>query len=401
MKKMRTRIESSSNAPLVVWAISACLLIAAFNLRPALTSVATMLTEIQSDLHVSSLWTGILTTVPVICFGLFGPMAPMLAARVGLERAIILLLLLLAASLGLRTVANAPTLLMSTLMAGAAIGMVGVLLPVVIRRDFPHQLGLMTGFYTMVLSLGGASAAGITPMIEHGARSWTTALAFWSIPALLAAALWSPLAVNPANVLRKAQVPRFSALLRDPIAWHVTAFMGLQAALAFIVLGWLPTLLKDRGLSVVDAGLATSVSIMAQTVTALLVPMLASKRVSPPLLVMIVLTAAGLGFLGLLYAPQETRLVWALILGLGQGGLFSLALLFISLRSPSAEAAALLSGMSQSIGYLGASCGPLAVSILRDAYHGPAGPTLLFLVILLLCTWSGLRAAGPGKVRLA
>jgi CP family cyanate transporter-like MFS transporter len=401
MEKMRTRIESSSNTPLVVWVASACLLIAAFNLRPALTSVATMLTEIQSDLQVSSLWTGILTTVPVICFGFFGPLAPMLAARVGLERAIFLLLLLLAASLGLRTAPQPETLLMSALVAGAAIGMVGVLLPVVIRRDFPRHLGLMTGLYTMVLSLGGASAAGMTPMIEYSARSWTTALAFWSIPALLAAVLWSTLTINRVNALRIAPVPRFSALLRDPIAWHVTAFMGLQAALAFIVLGWLPTLLKDRGLSVADAGLVTSASIMAQTITALLVPMLASKRLPAPLLVLIVLAAAGLGFFGLLYAPQGTRLVWAMILGLGQGGLFSLALLFISLRSPSAEAAAILSGMSQSIGYLGASCGPLAVSVLRGAYHGPAGPTLLFLAILLLCTWSGLRAAGPGKVRLA
>jgi CP family cyanate transporter-like MFS transporter len=134
---------------------------------------------------------------------------------------------------------------------------------------------------------------------------------------------------------------------------------------------------------------------MAQTVTALLVPPLATKLVSPRLAIIVVLMGACAGFLGLIYAPIESWLLWSVILGLGQGGLFGLALLFISLRSPSAEVAAMVSGMSQSIGYLGAALGPLATSLLRDTFSGLTGPALLFVVISILCTWFGLRAAGP------
>ncbi|MBF9232298.1 MFS transporter [Microvirga sp. BT350] len=378
--------------------IALCLLVAAFNLRPALTSLATILAEIRQGLEISSFWTGILTTTPVLCFGLFGPLAPLLSARLGLERATFLLFVLLAASLGLRIFPSHAALMASTLAAGAAIGMAGVLLPVVIRRDFSHRLGLMTGLYTMVLSVGGASAAGLTPVLEHATGAWTSALAAWSLPALVAAGLWAGLSLTGTSAARTARMPPFSVLFRDRVAWSVTAFMGLQAALAFIVLGWLPTLLRDRGLTVVDAGFVTSVSIIAQTATALLVPSLATKRLPPRLLILLVMLATVVGFLGLLYAPLDTRLLWGLILGLGQGGVFGLALLFISLRSASPEAAAMLSGMSQSIGYLGASLGPLAVSLLRDTYRGPTGPALLFTVVLLLSTWFGLQAAKPGHV---
>jgi CP family cyanate transporter-like MFS transporter len=177
--------------------------------------------------------------------------------------------------------------------------------------------------------------------------------------------------------------------------------MGLQAALAFIVLGWLPTFLRDRGIDAIDAGVITSVSIVAQTLTALITPVLATRRVHAGLLVLAALAAALGGFVGLLHAPISGAALWGLVLGLGQGGLFGLALLFISLRSPSAEAATMLSGMSQSIGYLGASLGPLAVSLLRDLSAGAFAPTALFFAITALATWCGLQAARPRLILTA
>jgi CP family cyanate transporter-like MFS transporter len=378
--------------------VAGCLIIAAFNLRPALTGLATMLAEIQSSLHINSFWAGILTMAPVLCFGLTGPLAPLLSSRLGLEKTIFLLFFLLACSLGLRAVAHSAAVAASTVAAGGAIGMAGVLLPVIIRREFPNRLGMMTGLYTMVLSLGGASAAGLTPMIERATGSWAVALAAWSIPAFAAALLWGILASITVRPTQEQRHSSFSTLLGDPIAWYVTAFMGLQAGLAFIVLGWLPTLLRDRGLDVLNAGLMTSISIVAQAATALLVPTLATKRLSPQILILLVLLSTLAGFLGLLYAPVESGRIWALLLGLGQGGLFGLALLFISLRSPSVETATLLSGMSQSIGYLGASLCPFVVSLLRDAYGGPGGPALFVSVITLLCFWCGLQAACPGYI---
>lgn len=375
-----------------------CLLLGAFNMRPALTSLATLLPDVERDLAVGRLWVGFITTAPVLCFGIFGPLAPWLAARLGLERAIASLLLALSAGLALRLQASSLGLLASTLISGAAIGMAGVLLPVAIRRDFPERAGLATGLYTMAMSVGGASAAGLTPSLAWTAGTWTSALAVWSAPALVTALAWSGLALISGRAGRMARLPHFSALLRDRTAWNVTAFMGLQAGLAFIVLGWLPTLLRDRGYGVAEAGLVTSVSIVAQTVTALLVPSLASRRVPPAVLVILVLGATAAGFMGLLYAPMGAGVASALVLGLGQGGLFGLALLFISLRSPSPEAAATLSGMSQSIGYLGASVGPFAVSVLRSVGNGTDGPVVFFLSIAAVCAVFGLRAARPGFI---
>ncbi|EIM24863.1 MFS transporter [Microvirga lotononidis] len=388
-----TRSES-----LPVAFVVACVVVAALNLRPALTSTATMMTEIQAGLDLSRAWIGVLTTMPVLCFGAFGPLAPFLSATLGLERAIAALLLGLAAGLALRALPVSFALFGGTLIAGAAIGMAGVLLPVVIRRRFPAQLGPMTGFYTMVLSVGGASAAGLTPVLEEAWHSWPLALASWSILAFAGGVMWTALAsVEPVS-FSTARLPRFSLLMRDRLAWSVTAFMGLQAGLAFIVLGWLPTLLRDRGLDVLDAGVVTSVSILSQTATALLVPSLATRRVSPRLLILLVLVATCAGFLGLLYAPLTTRIPWALVLGLGQGGLFGLALLFVSLRSPTAEVTAMLSGMSQSIGYLGASLCPFAVGVLRSSDDPFRGPAVMVVVITAGCIWSGLRAAAPAYV---
>jgi len=375
-----------------------CLLVAAFNLRPALTSLATMLAEIQRGLGISSFWAGILTMIPVLCFGLFGPLAPLLSARLGIEKAIFGMFAMLAAALGLRLVESSLALIVSTLVAGAAIGIAGVLLPVIIRRDFPHRLGLMTGLYTMVLSIGGASAAGLTPILERHVGSWNVALAAWSLPAIGGAILWAIFATRNHQEFKAGRLPRFSALFGDPTAWYVTAFMGLQAALAFIVLGWLPTLLRDRGIDVVDAGAITSLSIVAQTLTSLITPVLATRRLPAGALVLAVLAASLAGFTGLLYGSPGSTPFWGLVLGLGQGGVFGLALLFISLRSPTSEAAAMLSGMAQSIGYLGASLGPLAVSLLRDVSEGPAGPEVLFATITLLAAWCGLLAARPRQV---
>ena len=228
--------------------------------------------------------------------------------------------LVLTAAIGLRYFDLTIPLVLSTLAAGAAIGMAGVLLPVVIRRDFPHHIGLMTGFYTMALSAGGATGAGLTPVIERSVGTWNLALAVWGVPALLAAVLWARAALAQPRAGRAARIPSFFILIRDPIAWAVTGYMGLQAALAFIVLGWIPTLLRDRGLDVVDAGIVTSVSIIAQTSTALLTPVLAVRTGSPRVLVTAVLLMSVTGFLGLLYAPLESRVVWGLVLGLGQGG---------------------------------------------------------------------------------
>jgi CP family cyanate transporter-like MFS transporter len=210
--------------------------------------------------------------------------------------------------------------------------------------------------------------------------------------------MWAVLAAVEPPSVGTARLPRFSLCYATDWPGRSRPSWDFRQGLAFIVLGWLPTLLRDRGLDVLDAGVVTSVSILSQTATALLVPSLATRRVSARLLVVLVLLATCTGFLGLLYAPLASRLLWALVLGLGQGGLFGLALLFVSLRSPSADITAMLSGMSQSIGYLGASLCPFAVGMLRSGGDSLLGPTIMVVLITVGCTWAGLRAAAPAYV---
>lgn len=344
------------------------LMLVALNLRPALTSVSPVLRSIGEGLGLTSFGQGVLTTLPVLFLGLAAPLAPRAARRLGMERAVWVAVAILALVLLLRPYTGLPGLFLGTALAGGCIGVMGVLLPGIVKRDFPHRASLLTGLYTAVLCIGASTAAGATEPLRLAFGGWRPALAFWLLPALIAAALWwSQLGE------RHFPSPRATPakpLYRDPLAWQVTFYMGLQSSLAYTVFGWLPTILQDRGLAPVQAGLALSVSIMVQIFSAIVAPWAASRmRDQRPMVTLVMaLTLAGLA--GCIYAPISGVWVWILVLGLGQGGTFSMALTLLAVRARDAETAARLSGMAQGVGYTLAALGPLLVGVLHDAFHG-------------------------------
>ncbi|RQO68601.1 cyanate transporter [Aquitalea sp. FJL05] len=382
--------EGVQQAPLPTtprWLLVLGLVLIGINLRPALSSLAPLLGQIKNEIGISATMAGLLTTLPVLCLGLFGPLAPQLARRFGSERSIAAVLLLLAAGIALRSQFGLHGLLLGSLLSGAAIGMIGVLLPGIVKRDFPQQAGLMTGVYTMALCLGAALAAGATVPLDHlfGQR-WQAALAFWAMPALLAFAVWWPqLGQGQQQHAGHWQV---SGLWREALAWQVTAYMGLQSSLSYIVFGWMPSILIERGLSPLDAGLMMSLSIMVQVIASLGVPLLAQRCPDQRLPIACVMTLTLAGLLGMLYAPLSQLWLWAVLLGIGQGGAFSMALSLLVLRSPDSHVAAHLSGMAQGVGYTIAACGPLAAGIIHDVagnwapvgwlFGGIAGTALCF-----------------------
>ncbi|KUM04919.1 MFS transporter [Chromobacterium subtsugae] len=372
------------------------LVLVGLNLRPALSSLAPVLAMVSRDTGLTPALAGLLTTLPVACLGLFGPLAPHLARRLGSEKTIALVLALLAAGIALRTQLGVFGLFAGSALAGAGIGVIGVLLPGIVKRDFASRAGLMTGVYTMALCLGAALAAGFTvPVAEHFGRDWRPALALWALPALLAIAVWWPqLKTRHAAAAGQWQV---RGLLRDPLAWQVTLFMGLQSSLAYIVFGWLPSILMDRGLSAMEGGLMLSLSTMVQVPASLLVPMLAHRcrNQRPPIAITLLAVIAGL--LGMLYAPTGSLLLWAILLGFGQGGLFSTALSLLAHRSPDQHVAAHLSGMAQGIGYMLASLGPFAVGVIRGHSHAAWPLAMLFCLIAAAALTVGMLA---GRKRL-
>jgi CP family cyanate transporter-like MFS transporter len=373
------------------WLLLLGLILVALNLRPALSSMAPMLSEISKTLGLSAAQAGLLTTLPVLCLGLFAPLAPVLARRFGAERVVLGILLMLAGGIMLRSSFGEVGLFAGSVMAGASIGVIGVLLPGIVKRDFPKQAGTMTGVYTMALCLGAAMAAGATvPLSEHFDKNWALGLGFWMVPALVAAIFWLPQVGQKHGAHHVAY--RVRGLLRDPLAWQVTLYMGLQSSLAYIVFGWLPSILIGRGLTPTQAGLVLSGSVIVQLISSLAAPWLATrgKDQRPAIVIVMAMTLGGL--FGCLYAPIDGLWGWAILLGLGQGATFSLALTLIVLRSRDAHVAANLSSMAQGFGYTLASMGPFAVGVVHDWTGGWSAVGWIFGVIGLGAIIAGLGA---------
>jgi len=362
------------------WLLLLGLVLVALNLRPALSSMAPVLGQVAAGLGLNASEAGLLTTLPVLCLGLFAPLAPVLARRFGSERVILGILLTLALGIVVRSALGAAGVFIGSVMAGASIGIIGVLLPGIVKRDFPQHAGTLTGVYTMALCLGAAMAAGATvPLTQHFDDNWALGLGFWMIPALLAMLIWLPQARQGHGMHKVAY--RVRGLWRDPLAWQVTLYMGLQSSLAYIVFGWLPSILIGRGLSPTEAGLVLSGSVIVQLVSSLSAPWLATRGKDQRLAIVIVMLVTLAGLFGCLYAPVDGLWGWAVLLGLGQGGTFALALTLIVLRSKDAHVAANLSSMAQGVGYTLASMGPFAVGLVHDVTGGWAAVGWIFAVL--------------------
>ena len=377
------------------WLLLLGLVLVALNLRPALSSMAPLLSEVSNSLGLSAAQAGLLTTLPVLCLGLFAPLAPILARRYGTERVVLGVLLALAGGIIVRSCFGDVGLFAGSILAGASIGVIGVLLPGIIKRDFAGHAGTMTGVYTMALCLGAALAAGATvPLSDYFANSWVLGLGFWAVPAVIAAVFWLP-QVGKRQGAHSVSY-RVSGLLRDPLAWQVTLYMGLQSSLSYIVFGWLPSILIGRGLTPTQAGLVMSGSVIVQLITALTAPWLATRGKDQRLAIVMVMGMTLAGLFGCLYASLDGLWGWAIVLGLGQGGTFSLALTLIVLRSRDSHVAASLSGMAQGIGYTVASMGPFAVGVVHELTGGWSALGWIFAVIGCGAIIAGL---GAGRAR--
>lgn len=373
------------------------LVLVGLNLRPALTSVSPMLIQIGHSLGLGSLGQGILTTLPVLCLGLAAPVAPAAGRRIGDERTILLALGVLALALLLRPWTGTPGLFLGTALAGACIGVLGVLLPGLVKRDFPDHVSLMTGLYTMALCAGASVAAGATEPLRHVfAGDWRWALAFWLVPAVLAGLVWLPQLRRPHAAARQRSVDR-TRLSGSALAWQVTLFMGLQSSLAYSVFGWLPVILQARGLDEIDAGLMLSLSIIIQVITAMVAPWIGGRCRDQRGVLAVVMLVTWAGLMCCLYAPIEHIALWAIVLGLGQGGSFSMALTLLALRAADSRTAADLSGMAQGFGYVLAALGPLLVGVLHDLTGGWQSTGVLFSVIACGALIAGL---GAGRNRV-
>jgi CP family cyanate transporter-like MFS transporter len=370
----------------------AAIVAVALNQRPAVVAVAPVLGDLRADTGLSSTLAGLLTTLPVLCFGAFAPAAPRLARRIGLETAVALSLLLLAAGIALRLLSPVALLFAGGVLAGAAIAFANVLMPAYVKREFSRP-GLVMGFYSASLNIGAAAGAALTvPLAEALGLDWRAALGLWLALALAALALWLPVAGTGRAHRTSDPLPDDAgswSLLRQPLARQVTAYLGLQSVQFYTVAAWLPTLLADSGVPVREGGLMLGLANVVGAAGALLAPAQAGRMRTQRPLILAVAASYTIGLGGLLIAPGTGTLLWVAAFGLAQGGGFALALTLIVLRSPTPLVAARLGGVAQCLGYLLAALGPLVVGALHDLTDGWTWPVVLLLAVLVPMTWFG------------
>lgn len=369
------------------------MVLAALNLRPVISAFGPLLPQIQEDLGVSAATVSLLTSIPLVCWGLLALVAPALVRRRSAETVIVLCLGLIGVGAALRAGPTLSWILGGTVLVGAGIAVVNVLLPSLLRRDFPERLGLMTGLYTTAVVSGAtvASAASV-PLRSALGGSWRLALGVWAGLAVVGAVAYLPAVFGrPARVeARDAQAPAG----RNPATLALTLFMGTQSLVFFTWLTWLPRLLVESGLSGAQAGALLSLGNLVQLPFTLFVPVLAARLPTARPLVFGLCALMALGLAGLLWWPQ-TPLLWTLLLGAGSGSAFPLALYFIAHRARSAGEVPRLSATVQGVGYLIAATGPLLFGALHDltgAWTLPLGLLLAWTgVVLVTGLWASER----------
>jgi len=381
-----------------------CLVLVGLNLRTVFSSFSAVLPEVTAQAALPGWSVVVLTTVPVTLLGVFAPLAPVLARRFGAERVLAGAMAVLTVGLLLRPAqvglpesgsgqgtGHLPALMAGTAACGAAIALCNVLLPGLVKRDFPHRMGLMGGLYTTAICASAALGAGFTYPIYAATGEWTLALGFWAVPAAVVLLLFLPVALRQRSVRHRTAKEGVN-VWRSAVAWQVTAFMVLQAMMSFSVFAWLAPILRERGVDGATAGLIVSVSIVLQMLGSLFAPALAARFRDQRAINTAVALMTGSGFALCIFGPLGLVWVWAGLLGLGQGSLTAVALTMIMLRTRDGHTAAHLSGMMQGVGYGLGSSGTLLVGRLHQSTGSFAAAGILFLAVGLLAAFFGYRA---------
>jgi len=356
-----------------------------FNLRPAAVSVGPVLEEVRLDLSMSPGTAGILTALPALAFAGFGALAPWAARVVGLHRVTLLALLAVVAGLGGRAVTGSvPAFLVLSVVALGGMAMANVLLPSLIKLHFPDRVGFLSTAYTTALAVGLTLASVLTVPIAQAAGSWRWGLGVWALTAAVAAVPWLALLrhdAHPGGGRRRTLT--MGVVSRTRLGWYMALAFGVQSMQAYTVFGWFAQLYRDAGFSPAVAGLLLGVITATSIPVSLWVPGAAARRRDQTRIMLALLACLPVGYLGLLLAPGASlalALVWAILVGVGQGT-FPLILTLIGLKTRTADGTAALSGFTQAVGYLLAAAAPVAVGLMYEATGGWT-PTLLFLLVL-------------------
>jgi MFS transporter, CP family, cyanate transporter len=365
------------------------LFIAALNLRPAINSISPLLQALQSDLGMSASVASLLTTIPVLCMGIFSPIAVKLGSRWGIERVLGWSLFLIGFGTILRLLTVSTLfLLLTAFTAGVGIAAMGPLLPGFIKRYFPNQVPAMISVYTVALTIGAALASGLSVPLESGLHSWKGSLSIWSILAFIAIPIWWIFVLRHRRRETSSNSPSQSSKLPlgNKKAWLLTISFGLMAMIFYSLTAWLPPIIQGMGYSKIYAGNALTFFAIIQIPVSLLLPFLLKRFPSRLLWLLISSVLEIVGFLMILLSIQPMGA--AIIIGIGAGTLFPINLLLPIDETTNGEDAASWSGMAQAIGYVIGATGPIILGWIHDAtgsfFFAVIGLMIIALLMILV-----------------
>ncbi|MER6731717.1 CynX/NimT family MFS transporter [Streptomyces puniciscabiei] len=379
------------------------IVLSALNLRPAITSLGALLEEVRDGLGMSGGVAGLLTSVPPLCFAVFGITAPRLARRFGPAAVVCAGMVAITTGLLIRPyLGSTAGFLAASALALMGIAVSNVLMPVIVKRWFPDRVGSMTGLYSMALALGTSAAAAVTvPLTDALGGSWRSGLAVWAALAGAAVLPWLPLLRDrggdtaPAQPGRRERAAREQPageqrtgehaplrITRSRTAWALAVFFGLQATAAYITMGWMPQIFRDAGVPAGTAGVLLAVTMVMGVPLAFVIPRVATRLPHQGPIVLVLGMCGLAGYAGLYVAPAAGAWAWALLLGVSNCA-FPLALTMVGMRARSGPGVAQLSAFAQSTGYLISIPGPLLVGVLYQQSGGWGLPIALMAGLML------------------
>lgn len=387
-------VSSSANGKKLLLIVG--ILFLAATLRVTFTGIAPLLDAIRAEYQLTTAQTGLLTTLPLLAFGLVSPLAAGVARRFGIERSLLLAMVIICLGIGLRSLPSAAWLYIGTALIGCGIALGNVLLPGLIKRDFSGHVARMTGAYS--ITMGAAAAAGsamVVPLALAG-FGWRGALLLLMVFPLLALLLWLPQARRQATTpMTGSGAAHNRGIWRSALAWQVTLFLGINSLVYYVIVGWLPAILQSMGYSEAQAGSLHGLLQLATAAPGLAIPLVLHRLKDQRGIAVLVALMCVVSTLGLWLLPGQA-VIWTLIFGFGSGATMILGLTFIGLRASSAHQAAALSGMAQTIGYLLAACGPPLIGKIHDAYGDWHIP---LIIVALIAVVMALFGALAGRAR--
>jgi len=384
----------------------AAIVVLALNMRGPIVAVSPVLDAIRADLGISAATAGLLTSLPVLCFGLATPAASALLARAGLGRGVLIALGVLLAGTVVRSLDGLPAALAGTVLIGVGITVANVAVPVVIGRDLPRQSGAVLGVYPAALNVGSMITLSFTVPIADGA-GWRIAVASWGGLVVVGAILWwyatrRPVRQDASRPASAEQETAHEAALRAddrvwwrrPVVWGLTAAFSGQAFAYYGVTAWLPELLRDElGMAPGAAGVSASIFQIAAIVGAFGVPVLLRVCPGPRMVVLIVAAAWTTLPLGLLFAPQLWA-VWCAIAGAAQGGGLVVVFALVVRHARDLADNRRMSALVQGGGYVVAATGPTVVGAVHELTNAWTAPLLVVLAAIAVLASFGVASAG-------